>query len=303
MMRLVFLLLNITFFALLSAKPVYAQEITTSGKFLSDSIKIGQPVAYSFAVRYPQHLTMLFPDSTFDFSPFEFSKKTIFTTQTTHGYSYDSAVYYLQTFEVDKIQYLELPAFLVSARDCTAVYATPDSVFLMELVNSIPDSVSAQNLPLKTNTLYEDVWRQFNYFIILIIVTVLVIAALLIWILFGKRILRHIKMKKLLQKHRQFIQTFTHEIQQLSNAFTSQKAEHTLFLWKKYMEQLERIPYSKLTTREIFQILSDDALGKSLKNIDGAIYGHGHDITPSLQYLQGFAEKQFEKKLGEVKHG
>jgi hypothetical protein len=280
-----------------------AQDVKVSGKFLADSIKIGEPVGYTFTARYPQHLTLLFPDSTYAFSPFEFSKKIFFSTKTTNGFSYDSTVYYFTTFELDNIQTLSLPAFVVSVRDCTVIAAEPDSVFLVGLAETPPDSLSAENLPLKTDILYEDVWHQFNYVIVLIVLTAFAVVSLIAWIVFGKRIIKYFKLKKIIKRHQEFINSFSSNLQQLNTANSSEKTEQTVLLWKKYMEYLEQKPYTKLTTRETVSITPDETLGKSLKSIDGAIYGHNQNVISALEYLMQFSENQFQKRLAEVKHG
>jgi hypothetical protein len=279
------------------------QEIKVAGKFLTDSIKIGEPVAYSFTAHYPQHLTLLFPDSTYSFFPFEFEKKIFFHTKTTNGISYDSTIYYFTSFELDEIQTLSLPAYIVSVRDCTVVAAEADSVFLVAMAATPSDTLSAQNLPLKTDILYEDVRYQFNYVIVLIIITSLIILSIIIWIVFGKKIIRYFKVKKIIKKHQEFITHFTENIKQLADSHSSKKAEQTLFLWKRYMEYIERKPYTKLTTKETTAIISDETLRQSLKDIDSAIYGHGYNVINGLEYLKQFSENQFQKRLAAIKHG
>jgi hypothetical protein len=279
------------------------QDVKVSGKFLTDSIKIGEPVAYSFTAHYPQHLTLLFPDSSYSFFPFEFEKKVFFHTKTTNGISYDSTIYYFTSFELDEIQKLSLPAYIVSVRDCTVVAAEPDSVFLVAMAATPSDTLSAQNLPLKTDILYEDVRYQFNYVIVLIIITGLIILSLIIWIVFGKRIIRYFKVKKIIGKHHEFITHFTENIRQLTDTHSAKKTEQTVFLWKRYMEYLERIPYTKLTTKETAAVIPDETLRQSLKDIDSAIYGHAHKVINALEYLKEFSENQFQKRLAEIKHG
>jgi hypothetical protein len=280
-----------------------SQEVKVSGKFLNDSIRVGEPVMYTLTARYPQHLTVLFPDSTFNFAPFDYSKKQFVPTKTTLGQSYDSVVYHLLPFEIDKVQYLALPVFIPTARDCTVVTAARDSVFLIELVEAPPESVPAQSLPLKTNTLYENVWRQFNYFFVVLFCTALAIAALIIWVIFGKRIIKHFKLKKLQKKHQQFMEVFATHTQHVASLFSVEKTEHTLSIWKKYMEQLDHIPYTKLTTRETVRIIPDETLGQSLKSIDRAIYGSDTSVVTPLHHLQEFADKQFVKRFEEMKNG
>ena len=290
-------------FILICALSIHAQDIKVSGKFLADSIKIGQPVGYALNAHYPQHLTILFPDSAYSFYPFEFEKKVFFPTSTTNGYSSDSTVYYFTTFEIDEIQKLSLPAFLVSIRDCTAVVAEPDSIFLIGLTTTLPDTVNAQNLPLKTSIIYEDVPYQFNYVITLIILASIIILGLVTWFIFGKRIMKYFKIRRITKKHHEFISLFTSLLQELNAQNSSEKTEQTVFLWKKYMEYLEQKPYTKLTTRETALVTPDELLKESLKNIDSAIYGHTHNVINALEYLKQFSDNQFQKKLTEVEHG
>src|SRR5688572_16471138 len=153
---------------------VSAQEISVTSGFVKDSVALGEPITYYLTARYPESVMALFPDSTFKFSPFEFGDKQFFPTKTTGGISYDSAVYQLSTFEIDKTQYLSLPVYVTSARDCTAFKSVRDSVFLIEQIK-IPatDTVALKKLTLKSNTLYERVRTQFNTFILLIVIGVL----------------------------------------------------------------------------------------------------------------------------------
>ncbi|MDH4296632.1 MAG: hypothetical protein OEV74_10155, partial [Cyclobacteriaceae bacterium] len=79
--------------------------------------------------------------------------------------------------------------------------------------------------------------------------------------------------------------------------------ENALSQWKKYMEQLEARPYTKLTTRETLQLEKNESLGHNLHVIDGAIYGHNTTVIESLEHLKAFADQRFSQKLEEVKHG
>lgn len=281
----------------------FGQEIKVLGKFLKDSVRIGEVVGYSLSARYPQHLTVLFPDSTFSLSPFEYSSKVFFPTHTVNGISFDSAIYYMSTFEIDRTQSLQLPVFIPTAKDCTQIYTTPDSIYLVELVKNPPDSVTAQNLPLKTNTLYEKVFSQFNYVLLIIVAAILAIIALIVWIFFGKRIIRYFNTRKLIKNHQSFIQNFTATLTQLQSAFSKEESERALSLWKKYLEQLEQRPYTKLTTRETMAVMKDGWAGENLKKIDSAIYGNQTTVMEPLQNLQKIAEDHFQKKLNDIKHG
>lgn len=280
-----------------------AQEIKVTSGFVKDSIAIGEPVEYYLTARYPESVMALFPDSTFKFTPFEFGKKRFFPTKTTGGISVDSAIYTLSTFEIDKVQYLSLPVYVTTARDCTAFDSSRDSVFLIEQIK-IPasDTLAIKNLPLKSNTLYERVLTQFNTLILLIVLGVLLVAAVVGWIFYGKKIIRYFKIKKLEKKYQQFSQAFESEVTHINQGFTREKTERALSTWKKYLEQLERKPYTKLTTREVIKMDGDSSLGNSLSAIDKAIYGSQTQVTEPLQTLKSVAEQRFTKKLEQIRH-
>jgi hypothetical protein len=297
---LVITLFTITF---LFQGKIVAQEIKVAGGFLKDSAQIGEPVGYYLAASYPQSLNVLFPDSVFNFTPFEYQRKTLYPTVTTNGISHDSVIYYLSTFEIEKIQALSLPIFVTSARDCTSYSAPADSLRLIELVAAVPDSVSAPELPLKTNTLYEKVFSEINYVILIILSGALLMIALAVWIIFGKRIAKHFRLKRLRKAHDTFLQLFNDQLQQINSLFSPERTEATISLWKKYLEQLERRPYTKLTTRETLKMIPNDELGTSLHQIDRAIYGHQTSVAESLDQLKKFADERFHKKFEEVKHG
>jgi hypothetical protein len=279
------------------------QDVNVRGGFFLDSLRVGDQTGFYLSATYPSNLNIIFPDSTFNYHPFEFNEKKYFPTQTTNGKSYDSVIYYLSTFEVDRVQRLSLPVFQLNPQDCTIYTTDVDTVLLTELVKDMPDTLTAQNLPLRVNTIYEDVPYLFNYPILFISLGVLVVVASVGWIFFGKKIKRYFKLKKMSKAHVQFLETYNRHVETIKSAFSSTHTEHALAYWKKYMEALEARPYTKLTSRETSQLENNETLGKNLHSIDGAIYGHNTTVVESLENLKHYADQKFAKKLEEVKHG
>lgn len=300
MVRALALGLIISFF---HVPTVSAQEVRVHSGFLADSLGIGDVGAYYLTARYPSRLNILFPDSTYNFAPFEYARKTYFPTKTTGGQSYDSAVYYLSTFEVDKIQVLSLPVYQFTDLDTIIHRSSTDSIRLIELVKMLPDTLAVQNLPLKTNTAYQLVPFLFNYPVLAIIIGTLVVVALIVWLLFGKRIRKHYRIKRMEKSYQRFIGVFTQEIEAIRQSFSPVRTEHALAEWKRYMEHLEARPYTKLTSREMMRMEQNEGLGSNLFTIDGAIYGHNTRVVEPLEHLKTFAHERFTQKLQEVKHG
>lgn len=280
-----------------------AQDVVVRSGFLEDSLVIGDKVRMYLIAEYPSKLNILFPDSTHNFAPFEFEKRKYFTTKTTAEKSYDSVVYYLTTFEVDRYQALSLPVFQINPMDCTIYHSRQDTILLTELVKDLPDSLSAENLPLKVNTAYQQVSYLLNYPILIIIVAVLLVIATIVWFVFGKKIRRHFRLKRMQRAHQKFLEVYTGQVENIRSAFSAITAETALSQWKKYMEQLDARPYTKLTTRETIQLEKNESLGKNLQAIDSAIYGHNTRVIESLEHLKAFADQRFVKKVEEVKNG
>ncbi len=273
----------------------FGQEVKPEGIFLEDSIKIGEAVNYSLSVKYPLDWDIVFPDSNYNFTPFEINYKDYFFTYSDSLYSYDSAVFNLSTFEIDTIQYLKLPIFVLSHGDSITVFTDVDSIILEHVVTQIPDS-----LALIDNTIYKNLSLAFNYpYLIVGIVTFLFISGLIL-IFFGKDIKRKYLLYKLKKRHEKFIGIFKGIIIQNDLDF-----EYTLFTWKKYMEKLDKSPYTKFTTKEIIKTYKDKSLVVALRTIDRAIYGgkDENEIKKRFEDLLSFSDQLYRKRLEKLKYG
>lgn len=292
------------FGVLVFAAQSLSAQVTVRSGFMPDSVVIGDEAAYYLTATYPKKLQLLFPDSTHSFQPFEFVKKHYFTTQTRDTISYDSAVYMVSTYEVEKVQHLKLPVYVLHQKDCTAFYSSPDSVTLQELVTQpLPDSLKAENLPLVSNTAYTPVDWLLNYPLLAYIGAGILLLALLAWLLFGKKIRKHFMLKRLRKQHELFVKSFSEQVDSLKQQFSARQTELALSNWKYYMESLDAKPYTKLTTKETVGILQDQALGDNLRSLDTAIYGRNTQVEESLLQLREHAVKTFQQKLEQVVHG
>jgi hypothetical protein len=280
-----------------------AQEVKVKGYFSADSIQLGKSISFYLTARYPQSTNIVFPDSAFSFAPFEFQKKSFVATQTKNGESYDSAIYTLTTFEIDSVQALKLPAFIIHPKDCTAVFSEIDQVFFDRIVKNLPDSVRLEKIPLKTNTNYFKVSWLLNYPLLSIIIGALIVLLIAGWVIFGKRIRKYLKIKKMNKNYLSFVSQFDGSIEKAQTTFTSQSTEAALLVWKKYLENLLDKPYTKYTTKEIREKESDARLGESLSAVDKMIYANVQGEKAHFINLKNYSEDQFNKKLEEVKNG
>lgn len=302
----VLFIIRIASFVLLSIinAELFAQEVKVRAGFFEDSVIVGDVARFYLTASYPSKVNVLFPDSAFKFNPLEYESREYFATRTTNGISYDSVIYHLSVFEVDSLQQLLLPVFVVNENDCTQVLSAADTIILNTVVHDIKiDSIELGKLPLKESLAFHKMTSAFNYPVFFFVVASVLIVIAVAWFVFGKRVQKYFKMKRMIKAHQQFIHNFGREIGKVQASHTAVVTESTVAQWKKYMEQLERKPYTKLTSKEIQRIERNEGLGKILHRIDASIYGH-QDITVSLfEELKAYAQERFNKKLEEVKNG
>jgi hypothetical protein len=286
----------------LSCESIFAQEINVRAGFISDSTRVGEEVLFYLTAQYPREQQIVFPDSTFAFTPFELKKKDYFPTSTRDTLSYDSAVYALRTFEINTVQSLRLPVYKVNVLDCTRVYSNRDTIALRLLVQNLPDSLMA-DLPLKATTAYQHVEKQINTPLIIVIASFVIILTGIGWVVFGPAIRRYYRIRNLQRIHEAFSETYIRYVTSVQSRFTPSDTEAAVVTWKKYMEQISRTPYTKLTTKETAQLEKDELLVKNLRIVDSAIYGTNTNVIDSLQSLKSYADKRFNSVMTEVKNG
>lgn len=285
---------------LLSSFDGQTQEIRVKGSFSAESVKVGEPVFYSFTVRYPRQLQVLLPDSTFNFAPFEFIDKAYFPTVSDSLYSTDSVVYTLSTFELDKIQLLRLPAYVLQGRDSTPVFTAPDSLQVEEMIPVLTDSAA-----FIEQVSYTRVNKEFNYPYAIAAGIVALILLVVLALFFGRPLQRQYQLYRLRRTYHTYEKEYSKALQAYEERKEGVRPETLLNIWKKYMEQLEQRPYTKLTTKEIAALHQNGSDVKNiLRPIDRGIYGRLSDnrMAQSFHELQGVARSRFQLKVKEVKH-
>lgn len=248
---------------LLLTENSYAQK--PIGKFQTDSIELGRQIEYTLSYHHNPSAEVFFPDTTYNFYPFEIINRKMYPTVTTNGVSVDSVIYTLVTFEITKNQKLGLPIYLLSKRDCTAVYALADSVFLKEMIKTSVDS-----LQLKTDTKLLPLSQQVNYPKILTYILGLLGIVLIIYAFFGRFIRKQYTLFLFGRRHKDFQTNYKKFTRSTLDDITIGKA---LVLWKKHLEWLEKRPYTSYTTKEIISRLPSEQLEEALREVDSAIYG------------------------------
>ena len=270
------------------------------GKFLSDSVRVGLPVQYALSYRHKATADVFFPDSAYNFSPFEMVKREYFNTVTDQHGSLDSVIYTLISFEVTPIQELSLPVYVRAKRDCTRIFAPMDYVILSSIIKP---NVNIDTLSLKKDTRFIPIAQQVNFpLIFLIIIGLLLIIGMVFWF-FGKPIRRQIRLFNFKRRYDDFRKLF----QRLSRGTEDAKRrleniEKAVVLWKKYIERIENKPFTTFTTKEILDNLKDNRLSDALREIDATVYGgvYSNQTIASLQVLQELAEGLYHERRIEM---
>jgi len=293
------LLTSILFF-IFHTSGLFAQEVELTGGFTSDSVKIGENLNYWLKIKYPQQFQAVLPDSLYNFAPFELSSKQFFKSKIVNTNIVDSAVYTLQTYEIDPILFLKTKAIIFSKGDSLPIVSNVDSVFLNQLVSQVTDTTT-----LKANTDYIRVPGQFNYPLMTYLLVGLGVVSLIILLVFGKKIRRYYVLKKLKKEYAQFSEYITVQIRSIKSDPNPELAELTVGEWKKYLEKLEKKPYTKLTTKEIIIDIANKELESPLKVIDKSVYGKAsnEELYKAFQSLEDFAQHRYNVTTEDIKHG
>lgn len=277
-----------------------SQSIRVNGGFVEDSLLIGQDVTYWLTACYSEDLEVIFPDSTFKFEPFEYSDKEYYPSKLVNGEVFDSTVYRIQSFEIDPTQYFFAPVYVLAGLDSTIINSPLDSIYFQELAPIVTDTTS-----LIANSRYELVIKQFNYPLMYYVVGGLIVLALALLAIFGKKIIKFFRLRKLRKEYEKFSMQLSDHIHALKSKPESEVAERALYFWKRYQEKLDKYPFTKSTTKEILAQSFAKELEKPLSSIDRLIYGKRptETVFQDFQQIEDYTQYRYNKKVEEIRNG
>ena len=283
----------ISFLFIISFKSI-GQEIKVEGNFIEDSIQIGNIVSYNLNVSYPNNIEVLLPDSNYNYSPFEYINKSYSSTINDSIYNYDEVNYKFTSFNLDSIQFLKLPVFIINSKDSLIMYSNTDSIFLMEFIKELSDSLN-----VKSNTKFSFVGLAIDYTFITKIISFLILFLITFYLLFRKKINKYFKIRIAKKEYNTFINKIEKLNDEIQNDFKIEKIELFLLLWKRYNEKVSKYPYSSLTTSEIIHLGIVNDIKENLNSLDNTIYGNKkmNDFKKNFIMLKKHSTKIFNNKL------
>lgn len=278
---------------------------TITGSFSKDSLKVGKHIPFKVIFTHNYDKEVVFADSTYSFEPFEWVRTDAFPTQTdSKGIATDSAIYWLRTFELDTIQTLKLPVFVLDQKTGDTLkyfteVSTKETEFVLSKAN-LQNILQKDSIIFYQNTTFLEIPRFTNYPLYGLIIVILLTVVILFFVFFGESIRRGYRLKRLQRQHEKFIQEYASQLQQIE---TPEATDHTLGMWKSYIEKLKNEPFTTYTSKEISRLTKNESLGENLKVIDRAIYGGQIDnnTEQALQNLKNYAINIFEKRLAELR--
>jgi len=278
--------------------PLYPAPV---GKFDTDTALVASPVKYTLFVQRSSKTQTVFPDSLYDFTPFELRKLTWFPTRLVDDSTVlDSAEYELIAFSSAPALSLSLPVFYILIQgDSLPVYAPTKQLYQ----RIIADGAKTDTLQAAIQTL--PVSERFNYPYWIIGISLFVGLLALLNIFLGKPLQRYFGLWVERRRHSAFVRSFDKLVLQVKQRGAEGPMERALNLWKAYIERVENIPYTTYTTKDFSEHLPEPALTTSLQTLDRYIYGGFPPIESESAYgvLKRMAIRIYLQKAQKLRRG
>ncbi len=218
-------------------------QIKAHFRCLADSIILGKPIPFSFSIHYPVGYSIIFPDSSKDFSPYELHQKKYFPTFVHNHYAIDSVIYFITSFQIDSIQKFQLPFAYVYKFDTTLLKSDIIRVPFQRKVFHFTD-----NTPYLLDNQLIEIPIQPNYGLLLLLFLISILIAIFLAIFFRKTISKWLLLYKT-QKEWLLFQT------QLNKVFNYDDPKKLIYelnlLWKQYLGTHNAIKPESLTSKEL----------------------------------------------------
>jgi len=282
-------------FLLLAASHITpAQDLKLEGYFLQDSAMLGEKVGYVLKASYPPGINILFPDSTFQFGSMEYLGKETFTTYTQDSTTLDSAIYFLSNFALDSVKNYRLPVFEVLKYDSIHHFPEDAQLFLKLTIDEMPEE-----LVFRENNSYQQLQREINYPLWIIILSVVFIILLTLILIFGKKFRRKWLVYQEKRRQKKFLSQWAKTKQAFIDNASLETADELLGLWKGRMETLTNKPFGEWTATEIAEHLEMPELLQDFRKIELIIYANrpAEDVQQACDHLEEISTSTYHQKI------
>ena len=275
-----------------------SQEIEYKIYFIEDSIKIGDSITLISTLKYPETIEIVQPDSSYNFGQFDFIGKKVFPSIKNANSIYDSAIYFLRTFEIDSIQKIELNSIILNRNDSLNISSNEEYINLVYQVENIT-STTKENTVLRT---IKSIFNSEKLLIYLIVISFLLIS---LYLIFRKRIKKYFRVRRLKKDTEEFNQEFSYLLKKYELNNDINDLESVLLLWKRFMDKLTDKAYLSLTTNEISPLIKNKNLIKTLQEIDKNLYSNNKEVISSnnLNKLFSEANNTSKREIKKIQNG
>jgi len=270
-----------------------AEKVSCKINFLTDSIKIGQPVAISVLVKHPVNAEVLFPDSNLNIEPLQIIEKSWFPTKSDSLISTDSAIYWVTTWQPARGYSLSFPVYLLNELgDSTTIISNSDTLFFKSVF------VPQQSKGVKSETNFSFIQPLFNYPYWALGGGVALVIVIALLFFFAKPLQRGIRLLLLWRTARIFDSNFERLAVQATRSKNIKLLEQSLNLWKQHLERLTNKAFTTYTTKDFYNDLEDEQLLEVLQRIDRGIYGGSEEVIGAdiFPVLKGYALKFYKER-------
>jgi len=269
------------------------------GRFIEDSLYIGENIHFTLSIKYPKNQIAIFPDSSYRYFPFEYLNKKYIPTRTDSLFAYDSVVYVLASYEILNRQTLNLPIKFITKKDTLTFYSIKDSISLKRFVNE------ASEKDVKADATLIPTPEKLNYPYLIAIVLSALIILFLLYKMFGAIFIKRYRLFILRRAHNKFIRDYDELVIQFNGTKELRLIEQILTGWKNYLTRLEDIPINTYTTKELIHLFEQEELESTLQSIDRSVYGGmiTTDINDSLQVIKRFTNRRFQTRRRDITGG
>jgi hypothetical protein len=276
----------------------YAQNANDSKvsckiNFLTDSVKVGEPIAVTVLVKHPINTEVLFPDTHLNIEPLTIIEKNWFATKSDSVTSTDSAVYWVTTWQPAMGYSLSFPIYLLDELgDSTIITSNTDTLYFKSVFEA------RESKGLKPETNFVPIAQQFNYPYWILGGSILLVVLVALLFFFAKPIQRGVRLLLLWRTARIFDTTFDRLSVQAARSKNIKLLEQTLNLWKQHLERLTDKAFTTYTSKDFYNDLEDEQLLEVLQRIDRGIYGGSTEvISPEIfPILKGYAVKFYKER-------
>ncbi len=267
--------------------------ITATGQkpeavFFEDSVTIGKEIRMAMSYLHSGKSDIVFPDSSFDFSPFRYVSSELFGTRTVKGKSLDSVIYTLVTYQLDSV--LSVQPYIKNLQTGEMIYADSARVHLKF-------SITAENIrrpEVKETVNVFHVRKELNLPKITYYVLGFLVLGFLVSAFFGEWIRKKYYLWKFDRNHQRFLADFR---KMALTPGSIGNIERALKEWKVYLEELENEPVSTMSTSELGKLYENERLESALKMFDSAIFGGviSEEMPLAYRILQDFSVKRYRQ--------